>query len=58
MREIAGHAGELQGRWPDLNRDQQRAVIAAILDRAVVHAVAVRGRNRFDPERVEPAWKV
>ncbi len=58
VREIAGHAGELQGRWPDLNRDQQRAVIAAILDRAVVHAVAVRGRNRFDPERVEPAWKV
>jgi site-specific DNA recombinase len=36
---------------------QQRAVIAAVLDFATV-GPAVRGRNRFDPARISPVWRV
>ena len=36
---------------------RQRAVVAALLDRAVVGR-AVRGRTTFDEARVEPVWRV
>jgi site-specific DNA recombinase len=35
---------------------RKQAVIAAVMDHAEV-GPAVRGRNRFDPSRVRPAWR-
>jgi DNA invertase Pin-like site-specific DNA recombinase len=36
---------------------RQQAVIKAVLDRADI-GPAVRGRNRFDPHRISPVWRV
>lgn len=47
-----GREGALTAVWDDLNLDQRRAIVAAVIDRVTV-GPAVRGRNRFDPDRVE-----
>jgi hypothetical protein len=52
-----GRGSALRETWPDLPLTRQRAIVEAVLDRATV-APAVRGRARFDPERVEPVWRV
>ena len=46
----------LRTAWPSMNLDQKRAVLAAVIDRVVIHP-AVKGRNFFDPNRVEIIWK-
>lgn len=43
-------------RWPDMNFDQRRVVVDAVVDRIVV-GPAVRGRNFFDPDRVSIVWR-
>jgi DNA invertase Pin-like site-specific DNA recombinase len=48
--------GDLAGRLAALGFDQRRAVVAAVVDRVVV-GPAVRGRNRFDPDRVTIEWR-
>jgi DNA invertase Pin-like site-specific DNA recombinase len=52
-----GRGSALRETWADLALTRQRAIVEAVLDRAVV-APAVRGRARFDPDRVEPVWRV
>jgi hypothetical protein len=52
-----GNAGALREAWADLQLTRQRAIVASILDRVVV-SPAVRGRNRFDPGRLAPVWRV
>ena len=52
-----GASASLRAAWADLPLTRQRAIVAAVLDRAVVRS-AVRGRTRFDPDRVEPVWRV
>ena len=52
-----GQAGALRVAWADLPLTRQRAIVASILDRVVVGR-AVPGRNRFDPDRLEPVWRV
>lgn len=54
--EYVGHADRLRRKWDGLNLDRQRAIIAAVLDHAVV-GPAVRGRKTFDPSRVTPVWR-
>jgi DNA invertase Pin-like site-specific DNA recombinase len=51
-----GNADELRRLWRDLPLTRQRAIVAALLDRAVIRP-AVRGRSTFDPERIEPVWR-
>jgi site-specific DNA recombinase len=51
-----GAPGALRAAWPDLPLDRQRAVLGAVVDRVTV-GPAVRGRNRFDPERVDVTWR-
>jgi site-specific DNA recombinase len=51
-----GDAASLRAAWADLPLSRQRAIVAAVLDRAVIRP-AVRGRG-FDSERVEPVWRV
>lgn len=46
-----GQGGALRAVWAILDLDQQRAIVAAVLERVVVNP-AVRGRTRFDPDRV------
>lgn len=41
--------------WEGLSLGRRRAVILAVLDRIIVQP-AVRGRNTFDPQRLEPVW--
>jgi hypothetical protein len=51
-----GNADELRRLWKDLPLTRQRAIVAALLDRAIIRP-AVRGRTIFDPDRVEPVWR-
>ena len=57
VRDYVGRSDALRAVWSELPLNRQRAVVAAVLDRAVI-GPAVRGRTRFDPERVEPLWRV
>jgi Site-specific recombinases, DNA invertase Pin homologs len=52
-----GQSGALREAWPTLPLTRQRAIVAAVLDRAVVRS-AVRGGKRFDPDRIDPVWRV
>lgn len=47
----------LADRWANLNFDQRRVVLDAVVD-AIEVGPAVRGRNYFDPDRVAVRWKV
>ncbi|HVC40419.1 MAG TPA: recombinase family protein [Candidatus Saccharimonadales bacterium] len=58
LRELAGGGDPLRRRWPDLNLDQRRAIIATVLDRVAVSRSRLRGRVQFDPGRLDPVWKV
>lgn len=50
--------GALRQAWDSKGLDWRRSVISAVLDRIVVAPATIRGRNRFDPTRVELIWKV
>ena len=52
-----GQSGALRAAWKELPLSRQRAIVAAVLDRAIVGR-GLRGRIRFDPERIEPVWRV
>ncbi len=57
---IAGYVGDgeaLREGWAELPLTRQRAIVEAVLDRAVIRP-AVRGRTRFDPDRVDPVWRL
>ena len=57
---LDGHAGNgsaLRERWADLPLTWQRAIVAAVLDHVVV-GPGRHGYNRFDPDRLEPVWRV
>lgn len=53
---FVGDTGALRAQWADLDPARQRAIISAVLPRIVINA-AVRGRNRFDPGRIQPVWR-
>ena len=52
-----GKAGALRESWAELPLTRQRAIVASVLDRVTIRP-AVPGRNRFDPGRLEPVWRV
>jgi hypothetical protein len=56
VRDYVGRSDALRAAWSALPLTRQRAVVAAVLDRAVV-GPAARGRTRFDPDRVDPVWR-
>jgi site-specific DNA recombinase len=50
--------GALRDAWPDLTTDQQRGILAAVIDRVVIAPAATPGR--FDDERISippDAWR-
>jgi site-specific DNA recombinase len=48
--------GVLREAWGEMTFDRRRAVIAAVIERVTV-GPAVKGRNRFDPDRVDVVWR-
>jgi DNA invertase Pin-like site-specific DNA recombinase len=52
-------ADEFAKVWadPDLAFDQRRQVLGAVIDRITI-APTTKGGNKFDPDRVDIAWKV
>ena len=57
LEGFVGHAEVLRSAWDEMSIPRRQAIIGAVLDRLVIGA-GVRGRNRFDPERVAPVWKL
>lgn len=54
---LPGHGSELRRQWSTLNLDRQQAIVAAILDHAVI-GPGTRSGRRFDSARVRPVWKL
>ena len=52
-----GNASELGDRWASLNLERQAAIIAAVLDHAVI-GPGTPGARSLDPERVHPVWRL
>jgi len=57
LEGFVGDSEALRRQWADLPPARQRAIASVLLDRLVIHS-AVRGRNTFDSDRIEPIWKV
>jgi site-specific DNA recombinase len=55
-RVVAQVPRNLRDVWPDLSLDRQRAILAAVIERIVVHRQG-QGR-RFDPNTIEVRWRV
>jgi site-specific DNA recombinase len=53
---LNGLPDPLRAAWPGLPLHTRRAVIGALVE-AVVVGPGLRGRNRFDPDRVSIRWK-
>jgi DNA invertase Pin-like site-specific DNA recombinase len=57
VAEFVGTGSNLRELWGDLPMSRQRAILAALIDQVAI-GPAVRGRNRFDPDRVAPVWQI
>jgi site-specific DNA recombinase len=57
VAEFAGHGSALRDSWSGLSLSRRRAILGAVLEHVTI-GPALRGRNRFDPERVSPTWRV
>ena len=53
---FVGNSEQLRTKWSDLPLARQQAVVAAVIDH-VVASPALKGRNRFDPNRFTPVWR-
>lgn len=54
---LVGNGDALRGQWDELNLTRQHAIIAAVLDHAVI-APGKLGSRELDPGRVEPTWRL
>ena len=52
-----GNGSELGDRWATLTLERQAAIVAAVLDHAVI-APGVLGARGLDPARVQPVWRL
>lgn len=57
LRGLVGAGAGLRAEWGSLNLDKQHAIVAAILDHAVV-APGTLGARTLDPDRVTPVWRL
>jgi site-specific DNA recombinase len=53
-----GNAKQLGRTWEQLPLTRQHAVVAALLDHCVIAARGNSGSRAFDPDRVQPVWRV
>lgn len=50
---------EILATWEDAEVEQQRSWLVALLDHVVIHRAHKRGgRGNFNPERVDPVWRI
>lgn len=54
---LPGNGSALRARWSDLNLDRQHAIVAAVLDHAVIRPGSA-GARALDPSRVQPIWRL
>jgi DNA invertase Pin-like site-specific DNA recombinase len=57
LHGLVGHGDALRRQWADLNLSRQHAIVAAVLDHAVIQPGS-RGAVVLDPDRVVPVWKL
>jgi site-specific DNA recombinase len=57
LEGLPGSGAELRERWAGLNLTRQHAIVAAILDHAVI-GPGKRGAKGLDPSRVQPVWRL
>lgn len=55
LEGIVGHGQELRARWGEMNLERQAAIVAAVLEHAVI-TPAVKKGGKFDPNRIVPVW--
>jgi len=55
--DYVGKSQALRDAWTDLDLRRQQAIVATVLDHITVNP-AVQGRNRFDPSRLSPTWRL
>jgi site-specific DNA recombinase len=55
LEGIVGHGAELRARWDGMNLERQAAIVAAVLEHAVI-TPAVKKGGKFDPNRIVPVW--
>ena len=56
LARMAGDVATLAERWPDLDLELQRRIIAGVLDHVVIHPSRIGG-SKVDLDRVEVIWK-
>lgn len=54
---LVGNGDALRDQWAGLGLDRRHAIVAAVLDHAVI-GPGVQGARRLDPARVEPVWRL
>ena len=54
---LVGNGQQLRSKWADLNLTRQQAIIAAVLDHAIIQPAPTRG-GAFDINRVQPVWRL
>jgi hypothetical protein len=57
LESFHGTLKDMAARWNAANNSQRRAVLHAVVEKITVHPAAVAGRNRFDPDRLDPVWR-
>ena len=57
LRGLPGNGEALRTTWDTLNLTRQAAIVAAVLDHAVI-APGVAGSRSLDPNRVQPVWRL
>lgn len=56
IREFVGHGEQLRDVWDGLDITRRQAIIGGVLERVTI-GPGVRGRARFDGDRVTPTWR-
>jgi DNA invertase Pin-like site-specific DNA recombinase len=57
LAPLIGHGSALRGQWETLNLDRQQAIVTAVMLHAVIKP-GIKGFSGFDPNRVEPVWRL
>jgi site-specific DNA recombinase len=58
LAELASSETVLADTWSTLDPDRRRAILAALFESITIRPAETRGRNRFDPGRVDLTWRV
>lgn len=57
LEGLIGAGSDLRASWSSLNLNRQTAIVRALVDHVVIEP-ADRSRRVFNPERVQPVWRL